>query len=182
MLKKLVCRPKSGLPTHHIRDEKSLKLLVMSDSHKNIDRMQQAAEQTQPDAILHLGDHIGDARELQRRLPGMAIHMVPGNCDYYATGDDELLLTLGGVKIFMAHGHVFGVKNGLDALIKQAQRQKADIALFGHTHQALMQQHNGMWLMNPGQMEQNNKIRAASYGIVTIKDGEIECWVSFMAL
>ena len=157
-----------------------MKLLVMSDSHKNIGLMQQAAEQTRPDAIMHLGDHIGDARELQRRLPDAVIYTVVGNCDFYTQGEDELLLTLAGKKIYMTHGHIFGVKSGLDSLVKQARRRNADIALFGHTHQALLQQTEGLWLMNPGHMkQQHDRNRAASYGIVTIEGGVIGCGIRY---
>ena len=157
-----------------------MKLLVISDSHKNIDRMQYAAQQVMPDAILHLGDHIADAHELQRRLPNTVIHTVVGNCDFYAAGEDELLLTLEGVKIYMTHGHNFGVKQSLSALMGQARRKGADLVLFGHTHQALMQQTNGLWLMNPGQIGRNDSICAASYGVVSVEGGVVEWGIRYL--
>jgi putative phosphoesterase len=157
-----------------------MKLLVMSDSHRNIGHMLFAVEQTKPDAIAHLGDHIIDAIELRRKLPGMEFYMVMGNCDFSTVGGNELLLQLEGVKIYMTHGHIYGVKSGYDALIKQAQRQKADLALFGHTHQAMIQQTDGLWLMNPGQMKNHDCIYTASYGIVTIKDGTFDCSILYI--
>jgi putative phosphoesterase len=137
--------------------------------------MELAAKQSQPDAILHLGDHIADAQELRQKLPGTAFHMVRGNCDFQAGGPDSLLLTFGGVKIFMTHGHLYGVKNGTDALIAYARTQNADLALYGHTHIAQVKDAGGLWLMNPGQTERHGKARAASYGVVTIENGALAC-------
>jgi putative phosphoesterase len=154
-----------------------MKLLVLSDSHRNISRMRLAAEQAQPDAILHLGDHIGDAFELQRELPGIPFHTVKGNCDFQAAGATELLLTFDGVSILMTHGHIFGVKSGLDALITRAKGQHAHLALYGHTHIAMTKCIRGIWLMNPGQTERHDNFRAASYGVVTVENGSFVCGV-----
>ena len=155
-----------------------MKLLVMSDSHGNIERMQGAAALITPDVVLHLGDHIADAYKLQRQLPGIPFYMVPGNCDFHSAGKTELLLVLEGVTIYMTHGHICGVKSGFDALIMRARRKNADLVLFGHTHQAIVQETNGLWLMNPGQMKHHDSIHTASYGIVTIKDGAFDCKIA----
>ena len=148
-----------------------MKLLVLSDSHGKIDRMQIAADKTKPDAILHLGDCFSDALELQRRLPGVKVYMVKGNNDWQPGGENELLLTLEGVTIYMTHGHHYRVKNGLHTLAERARQKKADLALFGHTHQSLVRQEPGVWLMNPGQMLRH----PVSYGIVTVEDGSFKC-------
>jgi putative phosphoesterase len=159
-----------------------MKLLVMSDSHKNISRMIQVAEQEKPHAILHLGDHISDAYELQRLLPDTEFHMVKGNCDYSAHEESELLLSLGGVKVFMTHGHIYGVKHDLTALLEEARLKGADLALFGHTHLAMLRQEAGLYIMNPGQMQQHDSLCAASYGIVTIEGGAFKCDIMFLPL
>jgi len=85
------------------------------------------------------------------------------------------LLTFDGVKIYMTHGHTYGVKNGLHAFIDGARKKGADLALYGHTHQPMIRQTPGMWIMNPGQMERHDSGRAASYGIVTVADGKFDC-------
>jgi len=148
-----------------------LKLLVFSDSHGKIDRMQLAAGQTHPDAILHLGDCFSDALELQRILSGVQFHMVKGNNDWQPVGENELLLTIECVTIYMTHGHHYRVKNGLHALAERARQKKANLALFGHTHQSLIRQEPGVWLMNPGQM----LLHPVSYGIVTVEGGSFNC-------
>ena len=152
-----------------------MKLLVMSDSHRNIDNMRQAADQTSPDAIVHLGDHIGDARKLMQQLPDTVFYAVGGNCDFLGSGENELFLTLGNVKILMTHGHIYGVKSGDARLIERARQLNADVALYGHTHRASLRHVHGIWFMCPGQMERHSKNHAASYGIVTIEDGLPKC-------
>jgi putative phosphoesterase len=132
-----------------------------------------AAEREKPDIILHLGDHIGDAYELRRALPGVTLHAVAGNCD--APGETERLLTLEGVRVWMTHGHLFGVKGGLDGLISRARGLNANLALYGHTHIASNRRERGLWLMNPGQLSRHDGVRAASYGVVTAEDGSFVC-------
>ena len=155
------------------------KLLVMSDSHQNISRMMYAAEKSKPDAIIHLGDHISDAHELQLLFPDTMYYMVKGNCDYGA-GESELLLEFGGVRLYMTHGHIHGVKRGLDELVNAARQKDAALALYGHTHKALIQQLPGLWLMNPGQMERHDSKRPASYGIITIENGSYNCRIEYL--
>ena len=51
------------------------KLLILSDSHRNIQNMVEAVEIEKPDMIIHLGDHYRDAMQLaaRRRSAGTAI-------------------------------------------------------------------------------------------------------------
>ena len=152
-----------------------MKLLVISDSHRRTDRMLYAFGQCNPDAVLHLGDHISDGYELQRRFLDVPFYMVKGNCDFQEYEETELILSFESVKIFMTHGHIYGVKGGLKTLSDESRRIGADIALFGHTHQAVIKRANGSCVMNPGQMERHDNKRAASYGIITVNGGQFTC-------
>ena len=150
-----------------------MRLLVLSDSHGSTERMSLAARLARPDAILHLGDFIGDARTLHRQIPNVVFYMVKGNCDFNASGESEQLIKAEGVLIYMAHGHNHNVKNGLTAFSYRAQEVGADIGLYGHTHNAMIQHANGIWLMNPGQMERHDDMRKATYGVITIESDNI---------
>ncbi|MCL2079235.1 MAG: metallophosphoesterase [Oscillospiraceae bacterium] len=152
-----------------------MKLLVISDSHRNTDHIKYAAAQAKPDIVLHLGDCVGDACELQRYLPDTPVYMVLGNNDYRPGIPNEILLTQENVRIYMTHGHIYRVKAGLQILIEKARQQKADIALFGHTHAALLRQADGIWLMNPGQMMRHDEYFPATYGIIAIENGNFKC-------
>ena len=47
-----------------------MRILVLSDSHGNVDNMARAVELTAPDRVLHLGDCWRDAEDLRDLFPG----------------------------------------------------------------------------------------------------------------
>ena len=59
-----------------------MRILVLSDSHGNVENMVRCVELTDPNVILHLGDCRRDAEALQRRFPSVPMQSVPGNCDW----------------------------------------------------------------------------------------------------
>ena len=70
---------------------------------------------------------------------------VRGNCDF---GSDLPLtgeFTAQGVKIFYTHGHYYGVKSGLYTLACAARERGAQVALYGHTHNALEDYDDGLY-------------------------------------
>lgn len=148
-------------------------ILVLSDSHGAKNFMRACVDQFAPDVIIHLGDHYEDGKELREENPGIPFYQVPGNCDRYRDTEDApevRVVTVGGVKIFMTHGHLHGVKQNIYALIRDARDSGAKIALFGHTHCALCQQEpDGMWVMNPGACG----YIGASGGLIEIEDGKV---------
>ena len=128
-----------------------MKILVVSDSHGQISDMERAVELEDPRIVIHLGDRVEDAEDLERRCPNPVFISLPGNCDYFCPDrPDRLLRKLGGISIFMTHGHRYGVKSDLLRLTLAAREAGAEIALFGHTHCALCEKQDGLWLMNPG--------------------------------
>ena len=145
-----------------------MKLLVFSDSHGSIGNMYDAVVREMPDTVLHLGDHISDAEDLSYALPDVEIMRVPGNCDFASIAQPSIFTELGGVRIFMTHGHLFGVKRGTKLLQQQSRLLGAQIALFGHTHSALCECCDGVWLLNPGAC---GRFRCASYGVIEIEAG-----------
>lgn len=131
-----------------------LKVLVLSDSHSALGLMQRYIEFVKPDVVIHLGDYVRDADMLAEEYRSIRFYQVAGNCDRYRVHPDypEILLeTIDGTRIFMTHGHLHHVKQYLGKLISDAEHSRADVALFGHTHQEFCQKtETGMWLMNPG--------------------------------
>lgn len=127
-----------------------LKIVVFSDSHGDIANMVDVIEREHPNAVFHLGDHIRDAEELQWAYPELTITRVVGNCDWRSKARSEVAFTIEGVRVFLCHGHEYGVKSGLGALAWRAKEEKAQVALFGHTHQSHHSQKMGIHLCNPG--------------------------------
>ena len=127
---------------------------VFSDSHGDHEALDELLESMGPlDAVCFLGDVARDAEHLRERLAAMpnqpVLYAVRGNNDYYSTCTLpwDLLIELGGVRIYMTHGHrLVSLMN----LAYKAQECGAQVALFGHTHQALCETVQGVLLLNPG--------------------------------
>lgn len=143
-----------------------MKIMVISDTHGNyLAPLSFLDEGTDCKLIIHLGDEIGDGRMLQK-LTSVPVILVPGNCDPDAREPRELCGVLGGQRIFMTHGDIYRVKSGLDSLIAKAVSEKAEVALFGHTHIPLVQRENGILLVNPGTLMVTSKNK--SYAILDV--------------
>ena len=134
--------------------------------------MYDAIERLRPDAVLHLGDHLEDAESMESVFSGVDFYHVPGNCDFFTSAPPSLTISLDGVRIFLTHGHLFGVKSGLTRLTLEARRVGAQLALFGHTHIQHMEERDGLTLLNPGAA---GRFGRSGYGVVTISGGTFEC-------
>ena len=91
-----------------------MRILVISDTHGDLQALRMAFAAVQPDAVLHLGDCAGDLfyviREVLHDRPDFPFRAVCGNCDPPGAAPQELTVSLGGQTIFMLHGHTRGVK------------------------------------------------------------------------
>ena len=149
-----------------------MRILVLSDSHSTLSVMRLAIDRIRPDMILHLGDHYDDGEAMHEEYPHIAFYQVPGNCDRYRMMEfhpEELCYQVGGVKLFMTHGHNQKVKMTLALLLKQAREMGAQAALFGHTHSAVCTREDGLWVLNPGSCGSYG----GSAGLVETNNGEI---------
>ena len=78
-----------------------MKLLILSDSHREMEYMRDAVRRERPDAVIHLGDLVPDADRLAEEFPGLPVLSVRGNCDFsQPPRAEELLRTFEGVKIW----------------------------------------------------------------------------------
>ena len=126
----------------------------MSDSHSGLSFMRRCVDSILPDAMIHLGDYFDDGETIAEEYPNIPMYQVPGNCDMYRCSpfQKEILLeTIGGVRIYMTHGHRHGVKMNTAALLADGRKAAAAVVLYGHTHSPeANKQADGVWLMNPG--------------------------------
>lgn len=140
------------------------RFLVISDSHGNETGILKALESAgQVDAVIHLGDFERDVRCLSGKAK---VYSVRGNCDMGSVQREERLVSFGGRRILMVHGHRQRVKQGLLGLGFYAQEKQADAVLFGHTHIATQQYSAGVLLYNPGSL--SGMIQ--TYGILKIDE------------
>lgn len=131
-----------------------MKILVLSDSHSSLRFMRKCVERMKPDAIVHLGDYYDDGQALAELFPHIPVHQVVGNCDAGRAplhAREMLCYPIGGVMMYMCHGHREDVKRqGTDVLALRARQLGASIALYGHTHIVDCRQEDGLWIFNPG--------------------------------
>ena len=131
-----------------------MKIGVFSDTHDHVAAIASAlalVKSAGVEALVHAGDYCAPfalKRVLQARLP---VHGVFGNCDGERAGLAKLLpdlsegprhLELGGRKICLIHDW--------DRL-PHADREAADIIIFGHTHQPVVEHRGGRLVLNPGE-------------------------------
>lgn len=153
-----------------------MKIGVLSDTHgmKNIaQRVLEYMSETNKeiDTIIHAGDLVSDARFIERL--GYKVYCVAGNCDPIGIEPSEKLIEIEGKKIFLAHGHTYQVKYGLDRLLVKAKRLSADIVIFGHTHVPENLKLEGMLVFNPGSATLPKQGGPGTFGILEISGEDV---------
>lgn len=162
---------------------KNRKMLIFSDSHGRTAAMREILDmhRNSLDCVAFLGDGAADF-ELLRSYCDFPCNFISvrGNCDI---GCDEIpqerFIDFYGYKIYMTHGHNFGVKSGLERLEYKCRELCADVGLFGHTHyrnETYLPAENGyekqLILFNPGSISKPNDGKP-SFGLLTLLGGSI---------
>lgn len=150
-----------------------MKILVFSDSHASLRYMRQTIDEVKPDAVMHLGDYFSDGETMAEEYPNIPFYAVPGNCDQFRGWISEpatKVVTLGGVKMMLTHGHFHHVKLSLGSLIQDARDSNVQMVFFGHTHEAYCcQEKDGLWVLNPGSCGYGG----GSAGLVEVEGGRV---------
>lgn len=143
--------------------------IIVSDSHRNraaLDNLDGVFAEC--DYIVHLGDLSTDGGYIRNKYPDKTI-VINGNCDLDKMSDDEKVVEVEGVKIFMCHGHTYGVKQALFHLAEEAKSAGCSIALYGHTHCAKVDEIDGVKLINPGNL---SRYSSNSYCYLAVHNGK----------
>ena len=128
-----------------------MRILVMSDMHGRKSNFEKAVEaQNEALDVVFLGDGASDAKELSSFFKGKKFHIVSGNCDFSSPFPATQYLNIGGIKILATHGHIYGVKHGMERLYEAAKASGVNIALYGHTHNPKIEYVDGIYFVNPG--------------------------------
>ncbi len=156
-----------------------MKFIVFSDSHGDLEHMVRAVRVEKPDLCFFLGDGEYDLIRLQRRFPDLPVNAVRGNCDLRSSLPRTLSCVAGGLRFFATHGHLYGVKYDplCRDLCEAALAEKADVVLFGHTHEPFRDRSMGMALLNPGSIGPGTR---PSYGLVLSGGEGFETAVRFL--
>ena len=156
-----------------------MKVLVISDSHRNLSNVEEVLQTVIPAGVttlLHCGDNIDDARRLQKMYPELTIYAVYGNCDGFGYGEDYTkIVEIEGVSIFMTHGHRYNIKWGdYETLMIDAIAHDAKVAVCGHSHCAHLEKGDGVIALNPGSISEPRDGYGPSYAILDLEAGKIK--------
>ena len=145
-----------------------MKILFMTDSHRHFSFLLEMVEKEKPDAFFAMGDYSSDFEELSYVYPDIPCTIVCGNCDFWdRKNPEEILLELEGKRIFLSHGHKYGVKSSLASLLEKGKSLSADIILFGHTHKEYLLE-GEIAVANPGAAQDKK------YGILEVTQDSVK--------
>ena len=151
-----------------------MRVVVFSDSHGNYDVLEKIMERHKEDGdlFIHLGDGEREFELLTYVYDGKKLLFVSGNCDWGTDKPDYDIVNIEGKTIFFTHGARFGVKGDLNIAKLYARKSGADILLYGHTHIAMTDYDDGLYIMNPGSCGKPRE-GLPSYGIIDITEAGI---------
>ena len=128
-----------------------MRIAVISDSHGHgnvVDKI--IRRETEAEIIILLGDVTHDIEDFTYEYTDKKFYIVSGNCDVFSSYPYTAVANVGGINIFIAHGHTLGVKGGTGALAAAARQSDCTIALYGHTHGPNIKYEDGLYIVYPG--------------------------------
>ena len=150
-----------------------MRVLIVSDTHKKHENLITIMERERPfDRMIHLGDAEG-YEDYIAELAGCPLDIVAGNNDFFSDlpREDEILLE--GHKIMVTHGHNYGVSMDLYGVSEEAAARGCEIVCFGHTHKPVVENKNGVLVINPGSLSfPRQEGRRPSYAVMELYKGE----------
>ena len=148
------------------------KVLVISDSHGWTERAERVIRELERsiDAVYFLGDYLKDGEALSRKFPRLAFLSVAGNCDF--TNKNQFFsVNVAGHKLYLCHGHKYGVKDSYDSIRSFGLAGGYDVVLFGHTHRPYVDDTEDILLLNPGSIGMPIALYGADYVVLKLKEG-----------
>lgn len=174
-----------------------MKILLLSDTHGEVTLAKQIVDIEQADVVLHMGDVGFDPHYLGQ------VYYVKGNHDTQLQEPKERLLTFSNYTIYMTHGDLFEAEvfenlkqkydcNWLDLDLCIAEyanvmqevgiRKHANIICFGHTHQPLIKEADGRWLLNPGSLAYPFNGTQVSYALIYLDEHHMRTELKYHSL
>jgi putative phosphoesterase len=127
-----------------------MRIGVISDTHGDHNAIRQVIKGvTNVDMWLHAGDCSQDAEYLAS-LVAVPVIASRGNCDGQTKARIDEFVEVAGQRIWLTHGHRYGVKQNTRDLVRWGKHHGVDIVIYGHTHVPDNHLCEGMLLFNPG--------------------------------
>ncbi|HPJ23816.1 MAG TPA: YfcE family phosphodiesterase [Bacillota bacterium] len=151
-----------------------MKLLIFSDNHRDREAIREMLDKN-PGFIHQIS--LGDSEMRESELTELNIYGVKGNYPFEPKFPKDMTLDFEGIRVFLTHGHLFSVKLGLSSLLNHCLYNDIQIACFGHTHQAMIKEIEGVLFINPGSLSRTRLFSKASYAILEITEKAIEATI-----
>lgn len=148
------------------------KVLVVSDSHgqrAELEELKKRHEQ-EVELMIHCGD--SELEKDDKEIQGFTV--VKGNCDFTGGFENEVLAESTGLRFFVTHGHLFGVKSSLMNLLYRADEVNAQVICFGHSHLLGAELVRGKLFINPGSLRLPRGRQERTYVILDIQGNKID--------
>lgn len=159
-----------------------MKILIVSDTHGKDGNLEKVMEKVRPvDALIHCGDVEGRETYIEA-LAQCPVYMVSGNNDFFSDLPREQEIELGGYKILVTHGHMYGVSMTMEGVLDEARARGADVVAFGHTHKPVVYEKGGVTAVNPGSLAYpRQEGREPSYLIMEIdRKGQLHFTINYL--
>ena len=158
-----------------------MKVIVVSDTHRKNENYFKVMEMHHPDLVIHCGDVEGSEYVLSKSVE-CPVHMVMGNNDFFCELPRELELTIDRFKVWVVHGHNYYVSMGTQYLKQEAKARGVDIVFYGHTHRPVVEQEEGLYIVNPGSLSYPRQDgRKPSYCIMELdRFGELHFTIAYL--
>lgn len=162
-----------------------MRLLVVSDTHGDSQGLVAVLRVLgrSVGALIHLGDGSNDLKAAARTgVPMPPVFGVRGNMDSEATQPLARILDAGGLSVLTVHGHRFPLGEGTAALAHAARDAGAQAVFFGHTHVPLVDEREGVLVLNPGSLSRPRGPWGPSFAVVEAREGPARFTAKFYEL
>lgn len=156
-----------------------MKLLVLSDTHIP-HRAREIPRALNPffeacDGIIHAGDFTTLDVLVELEAWGKPVYAVWGNMDeeaLYRRLPQHMVTEVGGLRIGITHGA--GAPVGIvERVVGVFEKDAVDLIIFGHSHTALIEERDGLILLNPGSPTDTVYARQQTFGWIELDPGWI---------
>ncbi|MCH5267167.1 MAG: metallophosphoesterase [Lachnospiraceae bacterium] len=149
-----------------------MKILVVSDTHGRNTNLKKAILNmgNYLDLMIHLGDSECYSDEIEKMV-SCPVEMVKGNCDGLSKLPGAKLIDIGSHKALLTHGHMYGGKTGIGSMRDIARENGADIVMFGHIHEPIIDESEDVVVLNPGSLSQpRQEGHRPTYLVMSVED------------
>lgn len=126
------------------------------------------------DIVLHAGD--SDDNNFIDELSHFCkcLYAVRGNCDAFSSLPEKLSVEIEGVRISINHG-AGSHSNALDRAYGRCKADEPNIIVFGHIHKPLIEERDGITIINPGSvLYSRDRVHKGSYAKIIIDKSDFK--------